>query len=138
MAHQDQRILFNGLLDREEILQIQRASRLLVNPRRGNQEFTKYSFPSKLLEYMSSGTPVLSFRLPGIPPEYEDYLFWAGEERDSLYEALVHLVSKPNSELEEMGRRARNFVRTHKSATAQAAKILHMIRYVWADTAEVR
>jgi len=47
----------------------------------------RYSFPSKLIEYMASATPVLTTRLPGIPPEYEPYVYWI--EDDSV-EGIEH------------------------------------------------
>ena len=48
--------------------------RILVNFRSPNEELTKYSFPSKILEYISSGSLVLSTRLLGIPDEYFSYI----------------------------------------------------------------
>ena len=38
-----------------------------VNPRQNNEEFTKYSFPSKTMEYLASGVPVVAYKLDGIP-----------------------------------------------------------------------
>ena len=37
-------------------------------------EFTKYSFPSKNMEYLASGTAVLTTRLPGMPAEYYEHV----------------------------------------------------------------
>src|SRR5690606_27241774 len=53
----DQRIKFFGRVDRTEILEYEKEATLLVNPRPSKEEFTKYSFPSKTIEYMASGTP---------------------------------------------------------------------------------
>ena len=47
---------------------------LLVNPRPTTEEFTIYSFPSKNMEYMASGTPLLTTKLPGMPEEYHQYV----------------------------------------------------------------
>ncbi|MFP3359960.1 glycosyltransferase, partial [Planococcus sp. SIMBA_143] len=44
----DNRIIFKGLLPREEVLQMQKDSHVLVNPRPNNDEYTKFSFPSKI------------------------------------------------------------------------------------------
>ena len=48
---------------------------LLVNLRDSRIEYTKLSFPSKMFDYMASGTPVLTTKLDGIPIEYYDYVF---------------------------------------------------------------
>ena len=53
---------------------------LLINPRFSNEEYTKYSFPSKNMEYMASGTPILTTKLPGMPKEYYEYIYLFEEE----------------------------------------------------------
>ena len=66
-------IYYKGCVSTEEIVKYEKKALLLVNPRPVNEEFSKYSFPSKTIEYMLSGTPVISTKLPGIPEEYFDY-----------------------------------------------------------------
>ena len=58
-SNRDRRIIFKGLLPRKEVLSLQKSSTILVNQRSNNEEYTKYSFPSKIMEYLSSGTPVV-------------------------------------------------------------------------------
>ena len=64
MSKIDERIRFFGSVDNETIIKSEHNASLLVNPRPTNLEFTRYSFPSKIMEYMSSGTPVLTTKLP--------------------------------------------------------------------------
>ena len=45
-----------------------------MNPRSADAEYTKYSFPSKTIEYLATGVPVVMNRLPGIPEEYEYFV----------------------------------------------------------------
>ncbi len=71
----DKRIMLKGLLKREEVLRLQKSCMVLLNPRPSHHEYTKYIFQSKSLEYMSSGTPVITSRLPGIPKKYYDYVY---------------------------------------------------------------
>ena len=63
------RIEFLGMLPRTDVLELQSKATILVNPRQPVGDFTKYSFPSKTIEYMASGTPLLMYKLPGIPEE---------------------------------------------------------------------
>jgi glycosyltransferase involved in cell wall biosynthesis len=46
----------------------------MLNPRDPSWRGTPYSFPSKLLEYLTTGKPIISTRLPGIPAEYFEVL----------------------------------------------------------------
>lgn len=67
-------ISYKGFLPNERILQVQRDADFLINARAPDDDYVKYSFPSKTLEYMLSGTPLITTKLPGIPEEYYEYI----------------------------------------------------------------
>lgn len=71
---ESQNIIYHGFVTNDEIMKIQAKSDLLVCPRHFDEFTTKYTFPSKLLEYIIAGVPVLSNKLKGIPQEYEKYV----------------------------------------------------------------
>lgn len=130
-AARDPRISFLGFLPNDETRALQRRVTVLINPRPSQQEITKYTFPSKLLEYMQSGTPVLTTRLPGIPAEYYQHVFSIETETtEGIAEALRRTLSIPTAELREKGESAREFVVRDKSWQAQAqhiARFLHSL-----------
>ncbi len=74
-AKEDSRICFLGQLTPEEAEQIVSEASVLVNPRPDNEEYTKYSFPSKNFEYLISGNPVVAYRLAGMSPIYEEFIY---------------------------------------------------------------
>lgn len=126
-TQRDNRIIFKGLLPRTEVLRLQKSSTLLINPRPNNEEYTKYSFPSKILEYLSSGTPVISYKLDGIPDEYFEHIFTVEDIPDGLFKSLKEVLEKPEIELNEKGKQSREFVLREKNSTVQVGKILDMI-----------
>jgi len=65
----DKRIKYLGFMPRSEVFDKLKKVKLLVNMRNPDDVYTKYSFPSKMFEYMASGTPVLTTKLDGIPEE---------------------------------------------------------------------
>lgn len=67
-------IIFHGYVDNKEILEIQKHADILVSPRLPDDYATKYTFPSKLFEYMMSGVPVICNQLSGIPKDYGKYI----------------------------------------------------------------
>lgn len=67
MATKDRRIQYLGSIPHDEILQLQRTASLLVNPRTPEGIYTKYSFPSKTMEYLASGTPTLYMNCQEFP-----------------------------------------------------------------------
>ena len=81
----DPRIVFFGYRQNSEVLKDQLDSLVLLNPRFTHEDYTKYSFPSKTMEYMASGIPLLTTRLPGIPLEYFDFVYVFEEENVEGY-----------------------------------------------------
>jgi hypothetical protein len=68
-------ITFNNFIKADELLKIYLNCDLFVIPRSNQQLITKYTFPSKLFEFMLIGsTPILMNKLEGIPKEYDSYL----------------------------------------------------------------
>ncbi len=122
------RIHFFGRVPREKILEYEKKATLLVNVRDDNDAFTRYSFPSKVIEYMLSGTPLFMTRLSGIPDEYYDYTFSAGDNSVVTLKAeLERICAMPVEELLAFGAKAQQFVVEQKNSRIQAAKILNFI-----------
>lgn len=116
----DSRIKYFGNRPNIEILEFEKRAKLLVNPRFSNFEFTKYSFPSKLMEYMVSGTPVLTTKLPGIPEEYLDKMYFIEEESEiGLKESILNCMSKSQEELNLFGNNAKSYVLSVKNNIIQ-------------------
>ena len=126
----DARIEYLGILPRENVLQLQSDVSLLVNPRQPNGGFTRYSFPSKNIEYLASGTPSLIYELEGIPQEYYLYCYHLSADENSV-EDLVEMIKKiyhtPESERKKLGKEAQNFIYTQKNAPAQCEIIIKLI-----------
>jgi glycosyltransferase involved in cell wall biosynthesis len=128
LAKTDNRIEYFGQKHRMEILTLQRKATVLINPRISNGEFTKYSFPSKILEYLASGTPCIMYRLKGIPEEYFNYCYIPeNENSESLKNAIMIACEKPQSELDEFGKKAAQFIKEQKNPTIQGKKIYDLL-----------
>lgn len=123
--HIDQRIIYKGVAPNAEVVEMQLAATLLINPRPTHEEFTKYSFPSKNMEYMVSGTPLLTTPLPGMPKEYNPFVYlFVDESVEGMRQTLKQLLSKPKEELHEFGLRAKQFVLSKKNNCEQASRII--------------
>ena len=124
----DERIRFLGFRTHDEIIQLQSEASLLVNPRTSSGEYTKYSFPSKTMEYMASGKPVIMHKLSGIPEEYFEYLYTpVNDTTDALRDTMELVLSKKTDELEIFGERARRFIIEKKSISVQGRKIVSLL-----------
>lgn len=127
----DKRIIYFGVVPNHVVVEKQMKATLLINPRPSKHEFTKYSFPSKNMEYMVSGTPLVTTPLPGMPDEYRDYVYiFADESVEGLYLKLKFLLSKPRMELHNFGYKAKNFVLSNKNNIIQAKRLISLLERV--------
>lgn len=128
-AKKDSRIKFYGLVPHDLIIEKEKEASILINTRSSHDEFTKYSFPSKNLEYMSSGTPMLATKLPGIPKEYCDYFFaLENNSPEEIAQRIKQILSMTEDELLSFGRKAKEFTLKNKNYIVQAAKLEQFIK----------
>lgn len=121
-------IRFLGSLSPEEALRQQAEATILVNPRNSSGRYTRYSFPSKTIEYLLAGKSVVANRLPGIPAEYDPYIHYpAGEDADSWIECLRRVMAMDPTERRRHDEAGRAFILTRKRARVQAARILSLL-----------
>ena len=127
----DSRIKFLGFLEnRDRVVELEEEAGLLINLRDPNELSTRYCFPSKVLEYMVTGTPVLSVRIEGIPDEYYRRMLTIDSlSINTLRDAIVDFFSMNEVDRQEMGYKARTFIIENKSGNVQARKILEFIGF---------
>lgn len=124
----DQRISYFGQIPYSEVLNLQQKATILINPRTSEGEYTKFSFPSKTIDYLASGTPCILHRLKGIPTEYYPYAYFVDNETpNGLKDAIIDLCSKPQQELDKIGERAVLFIKKNKTPVNQVGKMLKIL-----------
>lgn len=130
----DSRIRFFGAVANEEVINDQSNATLLLNPRPPTLEAARFSFPSKNMEYMASGTPLLTTRLPGMPADHENHVYILDStEPAAMAHRIKSLLALPQSQLRDMGSKAREFVLAEKSSTKQAKRVLSFLSEVVAS-----
>lgn len=125
---EDKRINYLGKVAYELILRMQKNADLLINPRTPEGEYTKFSFPSKTMEYLASGTPVLMYKLPGVPLEYFDYCYTIDDlTEQGLAAKICEVLSQPVEERKILGSKAMAFILDQKNAKSQVGKIIGLM-----------
>ena len=110
------------------IVEKEKEAYLLVNPRPTDEEYTKYSFPSKNMEYMVSGTAVLTTSLPGMPEEYKQYVYLIEDETVAgVCRELKKISELKEDDVVRKGRLAREFVLSEKNNKKQTNRIIEFI-----------
>lgn len=122
-------LYYAGVCPNEQVVEAEKRATLLINPRPTKEAFTRYSFPSKNMEYMVSGTPVLTTKLPGMPDSYDPYVFLLEEEtKEGVAEALSRIAALPEEVLQKRGQAARRFVLLDKNNVQAAARIIRLLK----------
>ncbi len=125
----DPRITFFGAVPLKTVIAYELQATVLINPRPADKEFTKYSFPSKNMEYMASGTPILTTRLPGMPQEYYDYIYTIdGSTAEDIEIALNRVLAQSKETLHAFGKKSKDFVLQKKNNTVQAQRIVDLLQ----------
>lgn len=122
-------ICYFGFVSQKEALSLQSRAAALINPRSPEGLYTRYSFPSKTLEYLRSGRPTLCYALDGIPKEYGQYLIYIQEPgADGIRRAVQEWMKRPAAEREARGRSGREYVLGNKNPRAQCEALLSLLR----------
>ena len=128
ISRKDPRIEYRGVATNDEVINAELQATLLVNPRPTTEEFTKYSFPSKNMEYMASGTPLLTTMLPGIPKDYYPYVYFFEDETvEGFALALSTVLNLSQDILSQKGLDAKEFVLENKNYVVQTSRILELV-----------
>lgn len=127
-AAKDSRIKFFGRVDRETIMKKEQEASLLLNLRNPEDDYTRYSFPSKMIEYMISGTPMLTTRLPGIPDEYYNYVYTVDYVSDRMAQVIDDILQYSPEQRQELGKKAQDFVIKSKNCDCQIENMVDFLR----------
>ena len=90
MAAVDNRIEYKGQVLPSEVSDILKEADILINTRLNDSEYTKYSFPSKNIEYLMTGKRVVACMLDGMPKCYKNYIYEVigGDYMTAIYDAI--------------------------------------------------
>lgn len=130
ICKKERRVRYLGILPNNEMVKRQKEVDLLVNPRNSNEEFTKYSFPFKNMEYMVSGTPLLTTHLPGMPDEYLDYVYIIEQETPDGIANCIKKIIADKERAVEVGRDAQRFVLENKNNIIQGKRVIDFIKFL--------
>ena len=128
-AKKDSRIKFFGRVDRKTLLVALKKAHLLVVNKPTADDYSNYSFSSKILEYMASGTPLLTTKVGGMPEEYWKYCYFIVDETCSgIAQAIKGVMEKTAEELCNMGISSREFAIEQKNCFTMGKEITDFLK----------
>lgn len=73
-------IVYKGFAEADILANAMCDASILINPRPSEQDFAVQSFPSKLIEYLATGRPVLTTRIQSIPADIANLFTYIDDE----------------------------------------------------------
>lgn len=125
----DDRFEFFGTAPWEEYRKRVVSADVMVNFQNPDDPISEYTFPSKMLDYMSAGKPIVSTDMSDLEACFSDKLIIAGVSNDQLRRALVETIEGIQDQTEmSVGRRAQEWIRDECSQLAVGNKLLRLVR----------
>ena len=127
-AQKNKRIKYLGFLSKSEVQRIEKDVTFYINPRTNDGLYTKYSFPSKNLEYLLAGRPVIAYKLDGISKEYDEVFYYIeSKNENSLIEKLKNMLDMSLDEITIASKKSHDFVLAHNGAKRQAERLINFL-----------
>ena len=128
VAEEDYRILYLSQISKEKNIAYMRNSIANINPRPLNPETDSQSVPSKLLEYLSIGTPVISTKYPKFYALFKDDVVWIdNNDVESMKATLESYIVENQDYYIKKAATARRKVFEFYGLNVQADSISHFL-----------
>lgn len=102
LADNDPRFVFLDVLPHEQIKQYEQHALININPRIFTDELDKYSVPSKVIEYASSGRPTISTIHTGLKNTFNDSIYWLDKiDKNTLAKAINDVLANIDNATEK-------------------------------------
>jgi glycosyltransferase involved in cell wall biosynthesis len=130
-ASRDSRIRYTGLLDHAGVLALYSEADVLLNVRLTTAISTRYFFPSKLLEYLATGVPVITTDVGTVRERFGIFVTILDDETpDGLAKAIADLRGQPTALRHEWALKAREIVEKEFTWKVQGLRVAEFVRKV--------
>jgi glycosyltransferase involved in cell wall biosynthesis len=118
-----------GYLSFEKLMELYASADVLINMRLTKTLKTEYFFPSKVLEYLASGTPVITTCTGHVEEDYSGFVFLLKDESPQGLARIIREVAamEPDSRVQK-GRAAQAYIKKHKTWAVQGQRAFEFIR----------
>lgn len=127
-AHKHSNCRFHGRVEQTELNRLYENADLAMNFRLPDNDDNDYSFPSKLISYLYSGSLVISSDFSSMPDAYRDFIFIV---KDLCPETIANEIERifmlEETTLTDIAARARSFVLENQSWDQVAKEIVSFI-----------
>lgn len=126
-AEKNRNLVYHGFLVGQQMKKLENEIDFYINPRKENGKYTKYSFPSKNLEALKQGKPLIAHKLEGIPREYDSVIYYPNDNSvESLRDKILEVASLSITERTEKCNAQLEFMQT-KTSISQSHRLFQWL-----------
>jgi len=130
-AQRNPKIKYMGVLGSKKILEVYSCADLLINTRNPYREVSDCTFPSKMTEYLVSGTPVLTTRLKCYGPEYDELFYFIDDfTSNGISQKILEILMLPAEEICLRKKTVIKFMLDNKTWSRQIDKVIDFLAIV--------
>lgn len=127
----DARIKYWGKVPRYDLLCAMKKASVLVSVKTIEADRSQYQFPSKIMEYASSGTLIAATQVAGIPEEYFTHLIpMESDTPEGVKNSLQKILAMTYEERITRGEETKNWIEGTKNSHIQAQRILKLLQQI--------
>lgn len=124
---EDSRVEYVGVLNMDDLFKLYERADALLNLR--IEDEIDYHFPSKLLEYLTTGKLVVSTPIAHAERDYGQYLYMLHDiSAKGLSDAWDSILQMDKKTLYENGKRQRNFMLQNRTWSTRTKEMLHYMK----------
>ena len=126
-AQKDERIVFLGQVPSNKAREIIQNADILINPRQNNTEYTKYSFPSKIIDYISTGNTVIAYKLDGMPDIYDEFVYYVPDNSvESLASTIKYVINEKDEQKKKKSEKGIEYISSRLSKEYIGKRIIEL------------
>lgn len=123
-ARKDKRITYLGLIPHQEVTNLYSRADLLLSLRRTNYRTHRYVFPSKVIECLATGCPLMTTDTGHAKEEFGEFVILIDDETPEAVAAKIEEVASwPHDKRAELGQRAQSYVRECRTWEANVTRL---------------
>lgn len=124
----DPRFEYAGFVGPDRLMDEFARAHVLINPRPTTGDVAVMSFPSKLIEYLAAGRPVMTTRLASIPAAYLPHFFVIDDESvEGIRDSILKMTRMSADDRERRAAEGQAFVRANASEPAIGKAIARLV-----------
>jgi len=121
----DSRVKKLGFVSEKRLKELSQKATIFVNPRPSFIPDNQNNFPSKILEYLSYGKPIISTWTEGLSPDYRNVLEVLNEESiGCMAQTIEDVLAWKSSKRQILARQIAEFLKNKKTWITQAGRFI--------------